>query len=165
MQVEEEKGFPCHFSIFYIPLPTSFVAEEEVEPEFSGSCWVAARRRASKPRLVWVWVWTTVAAPQWRMNRLLLSTRSLAFTWAVAEFALSSGSRCLSGQRGWALVCCCIGIDPRRIGGLTVRVLVMSYTGGRGWKGMAVICYEALIRNHKRYFNFLIFWFIIIESA
>lgn len=49
---EGKKGFPCHFSIFYISLPICFMAEEEIEPEFSGPCWVAAQRRASQPHLL-----------------------------------------------------------------------------------------------------------------
>lgn len=48
MQVKEETGFPHHFSTFYISLPICFMAEEGIEPEFSGSCWAAARRRASE---------------------------------------------------------------------------------------------------------------------
>lgn len=51
MQVKRKKGFPCPFSIFYISLPVYFTAAE-IEPEFSGSIWVAARRSMNKPDLL-----------------------------------------------------------------------------------------------------------------
>lgn len=152
MQVKEKTGFPHHFSTFYISLPIGFTAEEGIEPEFSGSCWAAGQEGEQAPSPVGLGL--DHGGSAW------VEVELVAFTNVISSVHMGHGWICF-----FIWVQMPFGSVGMGTGALLCGYLGNELRGDQDWKGTTVTCDEALIGNHKRYLIFLIFWFIIIESA